>query len=412
MRARVKEIVKSPYFWVLSDQGIYSAYSFLSTLFAARFLGVEDFGLYASLFIAIYFILSITNALVVMPFQVLLPDIEDRSGYISFLLLSLILIISILLSIGYLLNQYPANPFQIPSDLFINFAKLAMVFIIQDFCRKYLIATYKLKSAFLIDLSLILCFGLFILVWIIGGKTDLSGFINYLSLIYLLPITLALFFLRPKGNIILSFRAFTGMQWHQARYLFISVFVQWWSSNLFIVGTGIFLSAKALGIFRLVQSIFGVFNALFQSIENYVIPELSRRLKESNKEVKTYLIRIFKYLTAFAIPVFLLFVIFPEFIITVAGGEEFSGNGFAIQMMALVYILIFSFFPFRILVRVYQLNRSFFIAYSCSLVLSLIFVNPLLSTFGLKGAFIGLMMNQMCLAIYWYFSLKRLNRLK
>ena len=125
-----------------------------------------------------------------------------------------------------------------------------------------------------------------------------------------------------------------------------------------------------------------------------------------------YLLKTFKFLALLALPVTLILFCFSEFVITLAGGDEFSGNGFAVKMMTLVYILIFCIYPLRILVRVHQLNRSFFIAYSCSLILSLIFVNPLLSNFELKGAFMGLIINQLCLGVYWLISLKRLNFLK
>ncbi|MCP2871650.1 hypothetical protein, partial [Salmonella enterica] len=41
--------------------------------------------------------------------------------------------------------------------------------------------------------------------------------------------------------------------------------VQWGSANLFIVPMGLFVSIESLGAFRLVQSLFGVLNILFQT---------------------------------------------------------------------------------------------------------------------------------------------------
>ena len=167
-----------------------------------------------------------------------------------------------------------------------------------------------------------------------------------------------------------------------------------------------FLSVKALGVFRLVQSVFGVFNMLFNSIENFMIPEVRRRLLSSSLSAHQYLFSTFKKLALLAIPLVALMFIFPDFLIVLAGGEEFAGYGYTIRLMMIVYVLIFSIYPLRILIRVHLMNRAFLYAFSLSLICSLLFVNPLLSNFGLAGAFAGLALSQLCIGLYWFFSLR------
>ena len=122
MMNKIGDLHKQPFFWVFLDQAVFSGYSFLLTIVAAHFLGVEIFGIFASLFVAIYFVISINSAIVVMPFQVLLPSIDDKRAYFSFLFCLLLLVIIILLSLGYLINELSWNPYRIPESLFRNFA--------------------------------------------------------------------------------------------------------------------------------------------------------------------------------------------------------------------------------------------------------------------------------------------------
>ena len=55
------------------------------------------------------------------------------------------------------------------------------------------------------------------------------------------------------------------------------------------MASGVFLGAQALGAFRLVQSLFGVINILFQTVENFVLPQAAEKLTRSMTESKNYI---------------------------------------------------------------------------------------------------------------------------
>ena len=187
----------------------------------------------------------------------------------------------------------------------------------------------------------------------------------------------------------------------EGKWLFLTAISQWWAGNLFVVASGIYLGAAALGALRLGQSLFGVLNVLLQTFENYVLPQTAKRMQQSQNNGIAYLKEMNLKLAYAFIPVLLLIFIFASPIITLAGGQEYSEYAFVLKGLSILYIFIFLSQPIRFFFRSMQMNSHFFYAYFISLIFAISSSHWLLSTYGLNGVISGLICSQILLIAYW-----------
>ena len=405
----LKEIMTNTKLMVLADQMVFSGNSFLATLLMVRILSPTDFGVYASVVLLVYLVINVLNAIIIEPLQVTLSEIVDKPSYIAFSFwLQLCLLLFALLGIVFILSlKIPF--FELYNHLDYGIVLLAFGFVLHDYFRKLFLASRQLGRALLIDmLTAGLHFGILISA-LFYAKYPLSDILIYLGLAYMPALVLAIFFIRPKCRKIAAWEFYLAKHIKQAKWLLLSAMAQWWSSNLFVVASGIFLGIQALGAFRLVQSVFGVFNVLLQTFENYVLPQASRLLQNSPDKAKKYIRQIgFKSSVLFGsilVPVF----IFSEYIIVLVGGSTYAEYSFVVKGMAILYLIIFLGYPIRITVRVLILNKNFFLGYLLSLLFSLLSFNYLLKEWHLVGAIIGLIVSQLIVLAYWQFILIKKN---
>ena len=88
----------------------------------------------------------------------------------------------------------------------------------------------------------------------------------------------------------------------QGCWMLLKEILNLWSNSLFTVASGIFIGIEALGAFRLVQSLFGILNMVFQTFENHLLPEASRLFQTSVKESKAFLLSSFKRMACLLLP--------------------------------------------------------------------------------------------------------------
>jgi O-antigen/teichoic acid export membrane protein len=191
--------------------------------------------------------------------------------------------------------------------------------------------------------------------------------------------------------------------------LFFTAVSQWWSGNLFVVASGIYLGTAALGALRLGQSLFGVLNVLLQTFENYILPQTALKIQQSQSIGISYLKEMNQKLAYVFIPVLLLVFIFSSFLITLAGGKDFTEYAFVLKGLSILYIFILLSQPIRFYFRSMQMNSHFFYAYFISLVFALSTSHWLISAYGLQGAIAGLIGSQILLLTYWSIILQLKN---
>lgn len=370
-------------------------------------LSAKDFGVFSSILLFIYLMISIANSFIIQPLQVTLAHVENEKSYLSFAFFSQILT-EIIVALGvslilWLKLDYLKDFNNFPSNIVI----LICGFLMHDFNRKLFLAKNMVFYALLID-AITSATQISLLGFVFFfHRIDLSDTIFILGFSYIPSLISTIIILKPSLKFLNQWNVFIRKHYQQGKWLFMTALLQWWSNNLFVVASGAYLGLEALGAFRFVQSLFGVLNILLQTFENYALPQAARLYKSSESLSKKYLKDIsLKAALIFGVVLLVLFL-FSTQIITFAGGQKYAEYGFIVKGVAVLYFLIFLGYPIRMAIRILVLNRSFFIGYMLSFFFSLFTFNYLLKFWGLWGVIFGIICNQLIILSYWQFELSK-----
>ena len=389
---------------VILDQAFFSGSNFLLTLFLAKELDIKQFGLFSTITLITLLALSISNALIVQPFQVSYAKSDNKKQYLTFLLYTQVLLLFLL--VGILVVVYPIFPNQITASIASGSGVVFVVgYLFQDFFRKIFLGIEKLKSALVIDLifliTVALCFFLSKQQITLETSLYIIGCCNILSSI---P---GIWFMVKKYQKPDLFSNFYELHLSQGKWLLSTSFLQWGSSNLFVLLSGAYLGIESLAALRLTQSIFGIINIVLQTVENYYLPRVATLFSQNLNDAKKYLYRITLQGSFLFGGLLILLCSFGKNIIVLAGGFKYEPYGYLIQVMSLLYFIIFLSYPMRIAIRVSLLNKAFFTGYVLSFVSSVATFHFLLKTYELNGAIAGLIINQLIMMLYWRYELNK-----
>ncbi|KOY87020.1 hypothetical protein AD998_13490 [bacterium 336/3] len=378
---------------IVTDQVVFSGTTFLTTLVIARNLDKTSFGVFSGVILVLYFVISMISGLVIQPFQV--SDQKNKETYKSFTFWLEIVCVALLTTILYIIFIPTKQSLNVSLWLF------GVGFTLNDYARKILLSLNKLKETLYLDIlaSLMQIMSILWLIW--TNLLTIENICIYQSFSYLLVILILMTYLKPYN---FNYKDWKGYWFHhikEGKWLIMSSLVQWGASNLFVVASGVYLGVQALGALRLVQSLFGLLNMLLQVFENYIIPQTSYHLSKSTTHAIGYLAHSNKQAFYWFGFILLLFTLFSESIIVMAGGVEYAEHAFLINGMVILYILIFINQPIRIAIRVLILNQYFFYGYLISFAFTIVSFDFMLSHWGLIGVLIGLISSQVILILFW-----------
>ncbi|MFN8436382.1 MAG: hypothetical protein U0V72_01995 [Cytophagales bacterium] len=393
---------------VLLDQMVYSGNGFLLTIILAKLLNVNEFGIFSSIILVSYLTISFVSALVLQPFQVNISKHENIQEYISFtwwLILKLIFVITTVSWVLFeldLLNAY--YHYKYPIVLFSS------LLLFQDYFRKIFLSLQKTIYALIID-SFAVAFQIFCLGYLyINQSFDLKNVFISLGFSFIVPLIFSIVILKPKLIKSSSYKGFAQLHLNEGLWLVLVAFLQWCSSNFFVMVSGVFIGMHALGALRLVQSIFGVLNMLLQTFENYVLPSFSKLYHVSELKASRYLKNITIKAGALFTLVLLVLFVFADSIILLVGDQKYADYSFVIRWMSILYLIIYLGYPVRMYIRVLSLNKYFFIGYLLSFTFSVLSFSFLLKNYELTGAVIGLIINQILMIFFWQYQLVLKNK--
>jgi len=392
---------------LFADQALFSGTSFLVTILLARSLQVEDFGVYAGLVLILYLISSLIGAFVVQPLQVSLPTADKKDGYLNFTFWFQLAGSFLLVGLFPLLMLLPLEVLIPYSVLAGPVVLLSAGFVMHDYFRKRLLAEDRIFDTLVLDMFLVAGHLSATASVLVMDAPSIPSVLTLLGLGYIPSFIAGVFFASPTFSGFSDWSTYAKSHVDQGKWLFYSALVQWWAGNMFVVASGVFLGTAALGALRLVQSVFGVLNILFQTFENYVLPQTASHLHQSMDEGRRFLKRIGSQSMMGVGTLLLVLFIFSDFIIELAGGTQFREYGFLVKGMSVLYALIFAGYPVRIAIRALVLNKIFFKGYVLTFVFGLFSSYLLLSQFHLAGAIAGLIVSQLILITYWQFQLQK-----
>jgi O-antigen/teichoic acid export membrane protein len=246
-----------------------------------------------------------------------------------------------------------------------------------------------------------------VLFYVFNNQIQLSNTLWIISISNLISSLPGIIFIIKNFEVPKLWKSFLDNHFQQGKWLVYISFLQWGSSNFFVLVSGLYLGIEALGALRLVQSIFGVLSVALLSIENYVLPKVIYFHHESVAKAKKYLVEISLIgLIIFSTILAIIFILSDE-IIVLAGGLKYEKYGYVVKIMTLLHLIIFINYPIRIAIKMLVLNKVFFYGYVISFALSVVTFHFFLNYFGLYGAVAGLATNQLVMTFYWQNQLKK-----
>ncbi len=400
----------------IADQLVTSGGNFLTGILVARWIGLEDFGIFSIWWMLILFGLSISQAVITKPLLSLLPkkDTTEQSQYISSLFyvqLFIIFALVLLILVGYSFSSFFNINIPIGTT---SYLVLALLFfqLLHDYFRKIGFALAKMTGPLLLDtvlFSIQIC-GLCLVFSY--GTLDVKRVIFMLLIGSIIACTVAIFWAIHNGisfqfsikNISKTLKE----HYNFSKWLLGTSLLQWLSGNYFIIVGATLLGPVAVGAIRIIQQIMGLCHIIFLALENVVPVEAAQHfLKEGIPSLfhflqKTLLQLIFPVLLA----LFML-VIGIDLIIDFIYGEEYLAYSYLINGFSVLYFFVFISLFARIALRTMENTKPIFVAYSFSTIFSLLAAKPMLLYWGIDGLVLGLVLTQVSSLFIYALYLRR-----
>lgn len=399
---RIHEIFKSASVLVFTDQLIFSGSNFLLTFLLVRKLSISEFGIFSSILLITYFLVGISNAFIVQPFQILSAKNFSKKS-LGFAFMASLVLISMFSLLVFFITLLP-----VPAIAFVKNNLSALIvfvsaYILQDFLRKILLTIDHIKIVLFIDTIFIIIFPL------LGFEVSLTLWksLYIIGIVNIAASVPGIGYLIKNADFNLKNTSLLRYYFTEGKWLLSASLLQWLSGNFFTLAAGVYLGINALGALRLVQSFFGIINIILQTIENYYLPKTAQLYYQNkNQEKKELLLKIRKAIALLAI-IIVCFFIFSDSLIIILGGEKYHQCGFVIKLISALYIVILYSYPTRISIRILEQNKAFFIGYCISFVFSVLSFHFLLKYGQLYGAVAGLAVNQIVMIVYWKIILNK-----
>ncbi len=398
--------------WVLADQGMVSGVNFLTNILFARFLGIEEFGRFTLVWMAVLFVNSIQMAIISAPMMSIGPKQTEEKiavyyGAVAiqqmyFACISFALIFAGVKLSGLFYPEWHVRHLALP------LAFVVLFFQTQDFLRRFFFSNGQHHIAFANDAisylgQLGLLLSLFLstklntaaVLWVIASTSAIAVFVGsfYFGQLSWRQGILVKIFLR---------------HWHFSKWLAASAGLQWISGNLFMIVSGALLGPIAVGAIKAAQNIVGIINPLMMSMENFLPRDAAIVYAEGDA------IKLFNYIKAVCIKwgiillmILTVVIVFSKWLMLFVYGKEYFTYAYVLRIAALTIFIGFLGTPIGIALRTVEKTKIIFTSFIKSSLLTVILVYPIVLIFGLAGAMIGIFFVKLILIINLYLGLIR-----
>ncbi len=392
----------------MTDQAIVSAAAFLTNIILARTLGITLYGRFSVIILIQLFLLSLQQAASSGIFQVMYAGMKknDAHAYAS----SLLYMQGILYSVVGIASLFMFGIFRhlVSEYELLNLPGLlgTVLFLFQDLLRKMLITMKREMAALFIDCITNLLQIAIILFFALKGQMTLPLACWIIALTFIPSVIAGIIWLRPCSFESVSFRTVYHIHKKQSSWMLMSALLQWLAGNLFVMASGVWLGAAALGALRLAQYVFGLLNVFIQAVENYAIPHAAG-LQSSPDMLYGFLKNVLKKSLLLVGPILILLGVFSDRFMRLSGGSSYGGYGYILKGLSIVYLLVLAGIPVRILLRIKLQNQSYFLGYCLASLFSVVTARFLISHWQLAGVLTGLFFTQFIVLLYWIIALNK-----
>jgi O-antigen/teichoic acid export membrane protein len=255
--------------------------NFTVVLFAGRRLTPHDFGLFSLAMLGVLFLSNLHRALLTQPLNVL--GAVDSASDLRIRMTVLLRVHFLLVPISIALLLCLSAAFFPQRSLFLGAACYLTAFFLQELLRRYWYTIERLDIALIND---IVCYATqIIVILVVGNAISLDG--GETLLVMTTAPLLALCLSQRKmdrarnvepGQV----RAVAAQHWHISRWLLLTVFALWGSSQLypFLIAT---LGAPAIASFSVSRNLLNAMGVVVQSVMNYLPTRVAVLLEREGK---------------------------------------------------------------------------------------------------------------------------------
>lgn len=396
----------------LLDQVLVSGSNFLIGILLTRWLGLEDYGIFALAWLGLQLASGLQLNYVLKPMMSLGPKMPagDRQNYLATTqLLNLIFVgfLTLLAFGGGIVGGriWPEIDIQ---PLFPVLPLGIMAYLLQDYYRRLFYLQDKPLLAFLLDtmayggmiLGMGLCYGMDCLSVRSAYAILLITFTLSTLVGYALADTPSWQWVRIKETML--------SHWRFSSWLVGTAALQFFGSNFFLVAAGGLLGASGVGALRIAQNLMGLTHILFQAMENVVPIRAATALSRDGIPGMIKYLRIISAKAAAIIGLILLGVaLSAEPLLSRVYGQDFVGYGYLLVAYCGFYATIFPGYPLRFALRSIEYTQPIFWAYVISALFSLSAAYPMVEAWGLLGVVYGLIVTQLLMQGCYVWMLRR-----
>jgi O-antigen/teichoic acid export membrane protein/thymidylate kinase len=400
--------------WVLVDQTMVSGVNFLTGILLARYLGIEEFGRFTLVWMAMLFVNSIQHAAINSPMMSLGPkqsEAEAPAYYGAIVIQQIVFscVVFLLLFAGVRWSSVVFPEWRV-QGLALPLATSALAFQFQDFLRRYFFTRGHVAVAFVNDAIRYLG-QIAVLIWMFmffPDAMDITMVLWIIAIMAAFATAFGAFFVERIEFNPPALGTITRRHWHFSKWLTASALMHWTTGNLFIVAAGALLGTSAVGALKAAQNLMGVVHILFMGLENIVPVGAARHFHVGGKKALCgYLKHVSLFGVGATLAVALLAFVAPELWLRLVFGLEYQGYGYLLQWYAVIYILIFLSLPLRSGLRAIEHTRNIFWGYLLATLFSLLAAYPMTKYFDLSGVVGGLMTVNLILVLTLWFGFKR-----
>jgi len=402
--SRFQSLLGGREIWALADQAVVSATNFLTNVVIARALGVTQYGVFALSWLALLFVNSIQNALIVAPMMSIgSKTIDERRPHyfgavviqqLCFAVFSLAGINLAVRAVAVYFHQPDLNQLSWPLSITV------FAYLVQDFFRRYLFATKQRRRAFLNDAMSYVPQLLIIVLFAKTGSLTTVRALWTIAFTSMFGIAAGIIWLEKVSHSGSEFRSVVSQHWKFSRWLIPSGMMEWTSSYLFLMAAPIYFGAVAAGALRSAQNIVGVAHIWFLGLENVVPAETARTLHNHGiHAAEKYILRIIAVWGTITGLFILMISVAPSFWLQLAYGTKYLEYGHLLRLYGILYLLAFLGGPLRASLQALEFTAPIFWSYCVMTVFSIIFAVPFVKWFGLSGVIIGSIATQIIFQI-------------
>lgn len=386
---------------VLGDQAVVSGSQFLTTVVLVRALGLEAFGVFSLLWLAVMLALGLQQALVSQPVMAIAPK-KDRDDYLASAAVIQFLFSTGLALVGLVIFGLAINHWD-GENLRNTLVPMLLALVLRQqhaFVRTGFFVRGKRVDALVNDMIAYPGQVALLLLWSTITPLSIAGALWAVAIANGVAVVLGMFRLGRWNFNKDQLATNADRHWFIGRWMAAMQGMQFFASNSFLVAAAALLGTGAVGAVKAAQTVMGVLNLLHLAMENVVPMRAAREYVSGGVAGMRRYIRWIgvRGIVACGVVTSILAAM-PEIVLTPLYGAQVTPE-LVLALRALALLCMFSFLIalLQIAFRSLERTRPVFLCYLINTLVAVTIAEPIVRTYGFTGAVFGLVAQQALMA--------------